>query len=120
MGRKLRVKRFSPAGPTGAVIQAAERMGWTWPAWNVLKTEEGFLLGMVSTCPQGIKAMVHMASDKALWKRCAATSEQWNDLPQGPWLQPMMQVIGHKKHAGWTARHVAAVKRRPPDAAGQV
>ena len=66
MGRKLRAKRFSPAGPAGAVIQAAERMGWTWPAWNVLKTEEGFLLDMESTCPQDIKAMVHMASENAL------------------------------------------------------
>ena len=65
---------------------------------------------MESTCPQDIKAMVHMASEKALWKRWAAVSEQWNDLPQGPWLQPILQVMGRKKHAGWTARHAAAVK----------
>jgi hypothetical protein len=65
---------------------------------------------MEKVCPQDIKAMVQLASEKAHWSKWAASSEQWKDLPQGPWLQPIMQVLGRMKQAGWTARHTAATK----------
>ena len=110
MSRRLRSVRFTPAGPAGEVIQAAERIGWTWPAWSVLRTGEGAVLDMEKICPQDIKAMVQLASEKAHWSKWAAPSEQWKDMPQGPWPQPVMQVLVRRKQAGWTARHTAAAK----------
>jgi hypothetical protein len=110
MSRRLKPVNFNPAGPAGAVIQAAERIGWTWPAWSVLRTAEGAVLDMEKVCPQDIKAMVQLASEKAHWSKWAASSEEWKDLMQGPWLQPVMQVLGRRKQAGWTARHTAVAK----------
>ena len=44
----------SPAvadGPAEAVRAFAYRVGWTWPAWNVLREESGYMLDVTVEAP---------------------------------------------------------------------
>ncbi|MFM7981397.1 MAG: hypothetical protein ACKPKO_18980, partial [Candidatus Fonsibacter sp.] len=71
------------------------------------------VLNMQEVCPQDIRHMVLLASERKMWQRWAQSDAQWAKLPNGPWLQPVLKTIG-RRPGGWSAQHAAAARAIVP------
>ncbi len=79
------------AGPAGAAILTAKRMGWRYISGFRIETERGEALDMATTDPRGICAAAERATRKAAKIR-AARKEGLPDADLGAWTGPIKRA----------------------------
>ena len=79
-------------GPAGAVRMQMRDLGWKWPSWSTMISEEGLVMDLREICPDDLKQMALRDSERNMWKRWCAKDGNQHLAPE-PFMEPIQQWL---------------------------
>ena len=91
-------------GLAGAVMCETRDLGIKWPQCHTFLCEGQAQVDVRYVCPKDVKNMLMKQAQSTYWRKWAAKHE-YEELKQGIWLEPALDLLRRKTKDEWADKH---------------